>query len=520
MSPDCQSTRDLISDSIAGTLPEAAEQTLRTHLDACPECRRYAQALEQEDALLADHFTQIEAGRAARQARVLDTLRNHYAEPGTDPLSIRSRILKRRISQLALAAAAVFAIVMGLHLCGDTFRTTNTVYALDQTVAAMSAVRFVHVVRRDEVGGPLQEERWIEIGPDGRQVRYRHDKPPHHFVINDGEVTARYDRFAKTVILYDTNEMPYRWIDPLGQTFENLSQEGMIVEEDARFRGRRVHRVWWPMMREVCCVDPVTRRAIAIGDLELSYEEPPAGTFAITQPEDYDRVNDPAEAGGQEDVLYADVELINPERAMMEIINRHDIMRLYSMGPHRYEGDLDLRVRCDSDVAWGLSIAGMETAEGTGSCWVDKFELAAPGGVATVGVKFTGDAPRASKVATVRLSPTPLPDPAHDARAWQTLGLALYDARRYEEALDAFEKMEAGTNADREDQALAVTWQGHMLDLLGRREEAIARYREVIGMGLDSSVQHGRYGLTYDFTSYPQQRIEAPFTRVENRDAY
>jgi tetratricopeptide (TPR) repeat protein len=112
------------------------------------------------------------------------------------------------------------------------------------------------------------------------------------------------------------------------------------------------------------------------------------------------------------------------------------------------------------------------------------------------------------------------PDPTSDARACQTLGFALYDARRYEEALGAFERMAVAVNADEDDRAIAVTWQGHMLDLLGRRNEAIARYQEVAGLGLESSVRFDRYGLSYAFTPYAKERIEKPFVRLENRDQY
>jgi tetratricopeptide (TPR) repeat protein len=146
--------------------------------------------------------------------------------------------------------------------------------------------------------------------------------------------------------------------------------------------------------------------------------------------------------------------------------------------------------------------------------------MATPGGVATVGVHLTeagtDGASQDVKVAVVRLRIASRPGLMEDARAWRTLGFACYDARRYEQALAAFERMERQDNADRNDRAMAVIWQGHMLDLLGRRQEAIARYRKVADMGLESGVRHDQYGLAYKYTPYARERMTTPFIRVEN----
>jgi proline iminopeptidase len=97
-------------------------------------------------------------------------------------------------------------------------------------------------------------------------------------------------------------------------------------------------------------------------------------------------------------------------------------------------------------------------------------------------------------------------------------GFALYDERRYADALAAFERMESRAGAaDPQATALALIWQGHMLDLLGRRADAIARYRRVAAMELDGQVSHGHYGLKYRLSPYARERMTTPFTRVENR---
>jgi hypothetical protein len=106
-----------------------------------------------------------------------------------------------------------------------------------------------------------------------------------------------------------------------------------------------------------------------------------------------------------------------------------------------------------------------------------------------------------------------------DAGLLLKTGFALYDVKRYEDALAAFQKMEEKTAGDRFWNSVALIWQGHMLDLLGKRKEAIRRYEEVAAMGLDDgTIQHDQFGITYTPSPYARQRMDTPFTRMENRD--
>lgn len=99
-------------------------------------------------------------------------------------------------------------------------------------------------------------------------------------------------------------------------------------------------------------------------------------------------------------------------------------------------------------------------------------------------------------------------------------GFALYDVKNYEEALFIFEQMQAfmKEKADKEYEAFALIWQGHMLDLLGKRKEALACYTQVADMNIDESWQHSQYGLTYKVSPYAQERMKTPFKRIENKN--
>jgi tetratricopeptide (TPR) repeat protein len=100
-------------------------------------------------------------------------------------------------------------------------------------------------------------------------------------------------------------------------------------------------------------------------------------------------------------------------------------------------------------------------------------------------------------------------------------GLALYDMEHHQDALATFEKMgqEVAENPVHH-QAIALIWQGHMLDLLGRRDEAISRYQKVVDMDTkrEIEIRHDQFGLAYHPSPYASERMSTPFTRVENQE--
>ena len=106
-------------------------------------------------------------------------------------------------------------------------------------------------------------------------------------------------------------------------------------------------------------------------------------------------------------------------------------------------------------------------------------------------------------------------------RSFLRTGFALYDVEDYGEALSVFESMQsfALENNDEPYQAMALIWQGHVLDLSGRREEAIHRYSQAAEMHLDNSWMHGQYDLKYELSPYAQERMNDPFQRIDNRAA-
>ncbi|MFC1791801.1 alpha/beta fold hydrolase [Gemmatimonadota bacterium] len=98
------------------------------------------------------------------------------------------------------------------------------------------------------------------------------------------------------------------------------------------------------------------------------------------------------------------------------------------------------------------------------------------------------------------------------------VGFALYDVERYDDGLLAFRAMEAAFSDEEGILALSLIWQGHMLDLLDRREEALAVYRSVAEMDLTNQWSHGQYGMRYQLSPWARERLETPFVRRENNN--
>ena len=57
-----------------------------------------------------------------------------------------------------------------------------------------------------------------------------------------------------------------------------------------------------------------------------------------------------------------------------------------------------------------------------------------------------------------------------------------------------------------------LVWQGHVLDLLGHRAEALGRYEDALKVPGSPSMQHGQYKLTID-KQWVEERLKSPFVR-------
>jgi hypothetical protein len=96
---------------------------------------------------------------------------------------------------------------------------------------------------------------------------------------------------------------------------------------------------------------------------------------------------------------------------------------------------------------------------------------------------------------------------------WFKLGLALYDGAHYEEAAKAFESAGAAEAEPGVCGFGAAVWQGHILDILGRRDEALRFYRSALEVASGHALQHSQYGIIID-RAWVEERLKTPFARV------
>jgi len=100
----------------------------------------------------------------------------------------------------------------------------------------------------------------------------------------------------------------------------------------------------------------------------------------------------------------------------------------------------------------------------------------------------------------------------HSARMWYKLGLILYDARYYSQAINAFNY--ALTNSDKDSYIpfAAHTWKGHIFDLSDKRESALASYHKALKVYPGYAITLSQYNMEID-KKWVEQRLTIPFQR-------
>jgi len=98
------------------------------------------------------------------------------------------------------------------------------------------------------------------------------------------------------------------------------------------------------------------------------------------------------------------------------------------------------------------------------------------------------------------------------------LGMALYDVKRYPDALAVFARMEQAAHGDKFVAAVSGIWQAQMLDLMGKRDQAVALYAKVRDSNVGSNISHDQFRMRYSPSAYAADRMKEPFVRRENAE--
>ena len=114
MNNNCDKIKDQVTDMIDGLLSEAEVEAVQQHLDCCPDCRDYAQALEKEDHLLTELFDKFRANATSYQDEVIEAM-DYLGESGqSNIISIGRRVVESSVTGLAAAVAII--VFMALYL--------------------------------------------------------------------------------------------------------------------------------------------------------------------------------------------------------------------------------------------------------------------------------------------------------------------------------------------------------------------------------------------------------------------
>ena len=194
----CKNIQEQIPDFVSGTLPAEKIAELRQHIDRCPSCNSYLQALQADDKLLSNFAQSLQPALARLEDNVINTLARATSVKPVRSISVWRIIMKSRITKLAAAACVIIAVAFGLTTVLN--KSVSTASAAEQILVdaakAVSNLRSVYIkaqMRTREgdnfelIGvnyGFIPVEMWKEF--DGTTYGKRRFEKPGRVVVMDG----------------------------------------------------------------------------------------------------------------------------------------------------------------------------------------------------------------------------------------------------------------------------------------------------------------------------------------------
>ena len=169
MESTCEKIREQIPDLITGNLPAEQTALILEHLNQCPDCKAYQQALEADDQLLVDFAESAQP----RIQRITENVISALAQEDTLQERAVRRIKAapgRRLSKLA-AAVIIAAVVMVLAHFTDFFGVRAPAYDMRHLRRLINEARSIHLhytthFDLSEYGKnppPVSADLWIDL---------------------------------------------------------------------------------------------------------------------------------------------------------------------------------------------------------------------------------------------------------------------------------------------------------------------------------------------------------------------
>ncbi len=112
MTNECSKIQDQITESMNGLLSAEEIRAIEEHLETCPACQAYREALEHDGQLLSEYVQSADIMVARLEDRVLEKLNVETEQPKP---SIWRTMMSNRITQFAAAAMIAIVGIIGLY---------------------------------------------------------------------------------------------------------------------------------------------------------------------------------------------------------------------------------------------------------------------------------------------------------------------------------------------------------------------------------------------------------------------
>ena len=161
----CENIQNRLADDILGILGADDCGDVNKHVNQCPNCRRYKQALEEENRVLMEFGENVKETMKARQDKVIHALNNASQMTYKQKLPLWRIIMKNNKTKFA-AAVLLIAVLVGISRVGGARAAfAQTTRFVRTTLAGLRA--FVSDMRSREPVGYIDESKL----PPAKSVR-------------------------------------------------------------------------------------------------------------------------------------------------------------------------------------------------------------------------------------------------------------------------------------------------------------------------------------------------------------
>ncbi|MHC4621785.1 MAG: hypothetical protein ACYTEQ_28930 [Planctomycetota bacterium] len=264
MESTCKKIQGQIPELLTAKSPVETGGFIRDHINRCPACSKYLQALQADDKLLADFAKAVQSTVAGLESTVIDALgREESRKPGTS-VSRWREIMKSPITKVVVAATIIIAVLVGINYFGASVGGTSV--AFGDVMEKIYKARTVTYKETFHIEGlqPFTTEKMVIDSGHMRTVM------PHGdiiiFDLNGGKHLHLMPRFNRAILTQRVGR-------PRGKRlFNYLDWISKLHEETGEFTGREevdgktadVFVVKNPLEETTVWVDPGTNLPVRV----------------------------------------------------------------------------------------------------------------------------------------------------------------------------------------------------------------------------------------------------------------